>query len=125
MPEPTGPTYTVTVNSIPFKVNYRTFKSFDTLPGDIKLERSRPVAFTRPEGGTHNYEAVYVPSQNVSWVQAAMLAESAGGYLASLTSEAENAFVFDLIKDEKYLWRFPDDYTPDSHYRIMIGPFLG
>lgn len=54
-----------------------------------------------------------------------MLAESAGGYLASLTSEAENAFVFDLIKDEKYLWRFPDDYTPDSHYRIMIGPFLG
>lgn len=66
MPEPTGPTYTVTVNSIPFKVNYRTFKSFDTLPGDIKLERSKPVAFTRPEGGTHYYEAVYVPSQNVS-----------------------------------------------------------
>ena len=57
--------------------------------------------------------------------EAAMLAESVGGYLASITSEAENGFVFSLVNDEKYFWRFPGNYTPDSHYKIMIGPFLG
>jgi hypothetical protein len=29
------------------------------------------------------------------------------------------------VDDDKYFWEFPDDYTPDSHYRIKIGPFLG
>ena len=62
---------------------------------------------------------------NVSWVQAAILAESEGGYLASLTTPEENAFVFSLVDDDKYFWEFPDDYTADSHYRIKLGPFLG
>jgi len=44
-------------------------------------------------------------------VQAAMLAESVAGYLASITSEAENSFVFSLVNDEEYFWQFPDDYS--------------
>lgn len=120
-----GLTRTVTVHGIDFKVNYSTFSSFADLPGDIRVERQPVEAFTRPEGGTHYYEAVYVPTKNVSWVQAAILAESAGGYLTSITSAQENAFVFSLVDDEKFFWAFPDDYTPDSHYGIKIGPFLG
>jgi len=122
---PTGPTSTVTVRGIDFEVNYSIFKSFNELPSDITVERQPVKAFTRPEGGTHYYEAVLVPTENISWVQAAVLAESAGGYLASITSKEENTFVFNLVNDEKFFWEFPDDYTPDSHYRIKIGPFLG
>jgi hypothetical protein len=116
---------TVTVRSIDFEVNYAIFKNFAELPSDITVQRQSAVSFTRPEGGTHYYEAVHVPTNNISWVQAAVLADSVGGYLASITSVEENAFVFSLVNDEKYFWEFPDDYTPDSHYRIKIGPFLG
>ncbi|MGL1861040.1 MAG: hypothetical protein OCC46_00790 [Pseudodesulfovibrio sp.] len=124
-----GQTYgairTVSVHGIEFKVNYTIFNSFDELPNDITMERQPIKSFTRPEGGTHYYEAVYVPTKNVSWVQAAKLAESEGGYLASITSSEENKFVFSLVDDEKFFWEFPDNYTPDSHYNIKIGPFLG
>jgi len=125
-PQPdTGPVYEVTIGPATFEVNYSLFYDFDSLPADVACERGPIAAFTRPEGGTHYYEPVLVTSRNVSWVQAALLARSAGGYLASITSAEENAFVFDLVDDERFFWEFPDDYTPDSHYRIMIGPFLG
>ncbi|WP_460274732.1 C-type lectin-like domain-containing protein [Celeribacter sp. ULVN23_4] len=115
----------IVVGPATFTVNYPIFDSFDTLPDDVVFTREPIQSFERPEGGTHYYEVVLVNSMNVSWVQAAILAESEGGYLASLTSAEENAFVFDLVNDDKYFWEFPDDYTPDSHYRIKIGPFLG
>lgn len=115
----------VTVGPATFTVNYTIFDSFDALPEDVDYTREPVKSFTRPEGDTHYYEVVRVDSMNVSWVQAAILAKSAGGYLASLTSAEENAFVFGLVDDDKYFWEFPDDYTPDSHYRIKIGPFLG
>ncbi len=120
-----GPTRTVVVHGIDFQVNYRTFAGFGELPDDITAQRQGLRSFIRPEGGTHYYQAVYVPTKNVSWVQAALLAESVGGYLASITSAEENEFVFSLVDDEKFFWKFPDDYTPDSHYGIKIGPFLG
>ena len=121
-----GPIETVTVRGIPFQVNYPIFRSFEDLPEDITAQRMPVRAFQRPEGDTHYYQAVHVPTANVSWVQAAVLAESAGGYLASITSPEENAFVFSLVDDDKYFWEYPDDYTPpDSHHRIRIGPFLG
>ena len=120
-----GQTSTVTIRGIDFEVNYRIFTSFDELPDDITVERQPVQAFTRPEGDTHYYEAVLVPTQNISWVQAAVLADSVGGYLASIMSEEENTFVFNLVNDEQFFWEFPDDYTPDSHYNIKIGPFLG
>lgn len=120
-----APTRTVKVHDYDFQVNYRTFNSFAELPNDITTEREEIKTFPLPEGGTHYYQVVYVPTKNVSWVQAALLAESVGGYLASITSAEENAFVFSLVDDEKYFWEFPEDYTPDSHYGIKIGPFLG
>ncbi len=75
---------------------------------------------------THHYEAIYVPSGNLNWFQAAYLAQDAGGYLTSITSKEENTFVFDLVSDEKYFWRFPKyDGDPNrmNHYEITIGPF--
>ena len=115
----------VTVGPATFTVNYPIFDDFASLPDDVVYNREEIRGFDRPEGDTHYYEVVLVESMNVSWVQAAILAESEGGYLASLTSPEENAFVFSLVDDDKYFWQFPDDYTPDSHYRIKIGPFLG
>ncbi|THH36920.1 hypothetical protein E4Z66_08235 [Aliishimia ponticola] len=120
-----GSTQTVTIGPASFEVNYSIFDSFDTLPADITVERGPVTAFTRPEGGTHFYQAVKVPTENVSWVQAAVLAQSAGGYLASISSAEENAFVFAMVDDTDFFWEFPTDYTPDPHYNIMIGPFLG
>lgn len=116
---------TIQIGPATFTVNYPIFDSFDALPDDVDYTREPVKSFTRPEGDTHYYEVVLVNSMNVSWVQAAVLAKSEGGYLASLTSAEENAFVFDLVNNDKYFWQFPDDYTPDSHYRIKIGPFLG
>lgn len=115
----------VVVGPATFTVNYPIFDSFAALPDDVILTREPVQSFARPEGDTHYYEVVLVESMNVSWVQAAILAQSEGGYLASLTTPEENAFVFSLVDDDKYFWQFPDDYTPDSHYRIKIGPFLG
>ncbi|MBY4893587.1 hypothetical protein KUL25_12520 [Rhodobacteraceae bacterium N5(2021)] len=115
----------VRVGPATFSVNYPIFESFDALPEDVDLIREPIQSFEPPEGDTHYYEVVLVESMNISWVQAAILAESEGGYLASLTSPDENAFVFSLVDDDRYFWQFPDDYTPDSHYRIKIGPFLG
>ncbi len=64
----------------------------------------------------------------MNWFQTAYLAEDAGGYLVTLTSEKENTFVFNLINDEKYFWTFPKyDGNParKNHYEIKIGPFIG
>lgn len=101
------------------------FDSFDALPDDVDYVREPIQSFERPEGDTHYYEVVLVNSMNFSWIQAAILAQAAGGYLASLTSPEENILVFSLVDDDKYFWAFPDYYTSGSHYRIQIGPFLG
>lgn len=112
---------TVTFNGIDFEIAYELF-SWADLPADVVYERQPVVSYTNDEGTTHWYEAVYVESGNLNWYQAANLAEDAGGYLASITSEGENSFVFDLVSDEKYFWSFEED---GDHYGISIGPFLG
>ncbi len=118
----------IAINSVEFKVNERfRFFTWDSLPADVNVERQEVKAFTAPDGETHYYEAVYVPSENLNWYQAAKLAEDAGGYLACPTSEAENNFVFSLVSDEKFFWRFPksNGNARMEHYEIMIGPWLG
>lgn len=72
-----------------------------------------PVLFP---GTGHYYEVVVTP--NVGWVAARDAAAARGGYLASITSAEENAFVLGLVLD-----------TPDAWYvlqnRRAIGPWLG
>jgi len=92
--------------------------TFDTVPVEVVRE---PIAsFTLPTGELHEYEVVYVEEKGLNWVQAKALAEEAGGYLATITSEEENEFVFGLIEDEKYWFKWDD-----SHNYVMSGPLLG
>ena len=72
--------------------------------------------FIQWPGTGHYYKAFSVP-EGISWTQAQALAEQAGGYLATITSPQENAFVFDLIDDERY-WGWYDD---EAH----AGPWIG
>jgi beta-lactamase regulating signal transducer with metallopeptidase domain/protocatechuate 3,4-dioxygenase beta subunit len=66
----------------------------------------------RAEGGNgHFYMAVRMPDA-VSWTDANDIAKRLGGYLATITSEAENEFVFRLVDDDTYWyhginWRGP------------------
>jgi len=66
----------------------------------------------RAEGGNgHSYMAVRMPGA-VSWTDANDIAQRLGGYLATITSEAENEFVFRLADDDTYWyhginWRGP------------------
>lgn len=55
-----------------------------------------PIQWTVASGGNgHWYEAISAP--NTSWTNAKAAAEAAGGHLATITSAAENAFIFDLV----------------------------
>jgi hypothetical protein len=55
------------------------------------------------EGGNgHYYEAV--ASAGISWYQAGAAATNKGGYLATITSPAENAFIFGFIRTNSALW---------------------
>ncbi|MDQ5908136.1 MAG: hypothetical protein QG599_227 [Pseudomonadota bacterium] len=86
----------------------------------VSLVRGTPQTFTRPEGGTHWYEAVYLPDSGLNWLQARALAEEAGGYLATITSNAEGEHIFSLIDDPKYWYQWDS-----THSYVMSGPFLG
>jgi hypothetical protein len=66
-------------------------------------------------GNDHYYLAVVVPS-GLTWAQADAAATAAGGYLATLTTRAENDFVYALV-DSPAFWQFEGFNTQ--------GPYLG
>ncbi len=68
------------------------------------------------EWGGHTYLAVL--TWGGLWPQADAAARELGGYLVSINSEAENEFVFDLIKDEDRLWKRLSDGQ-------LVGPWIG
>ena len=70
-------------------------------------------------GNGHWYEALTGPPirpRPIRWADAEQDAEARGGYLASITSEAENNFVFSLI-DSPIYWFFDG--------AVYFGPWLG
>ena len=74
---------------------------------------AEPVLWDVADGGNgHFYEAVAVPG-GISWSNAKLAATAAGGYLATIISQAENDFVFGLI-DEGIYWNNGN-----------VGPWLG
>lgn len=119
----------VVINGVTFNVSDKyQFFTWDTLPADIGLEKLPVESFTNDQGDTHYYQVVYLPQGNLNWFQAAYLADDAGGYLASITSPEENAFIFNMVNDMKYFWKFPkyvEGKSRANHYEITIGPFLG
>jgi hypothetical protein len=67
-------------------------------------------------GNGHFYEVVSVPG-GISWTQASAAAVARGGYLATPTSAAENAFVFGLADAPLYWNQEPGGSD--------LGPWLG
>lgn len=76
-----------------------------------------PVQWAVSVGGNgHWYEAVPV-SGHISWTDSKVAAENTGAYLATITSQAENNFVFSLVKDRPEFWESIGPY--------VAGPWLG
>jgi hypothetical protein len=69
----------------------------------------------------HIYVAVNLWTQ-LDWDDAVEFAKRAGGHLVTLTSAAENSFVFDLIRHDENFWTFWED--PESGPGAT-GPTLG
>jgi hypothetical protein len=79
------------------------------------VAQADPIQWTVAAGGNgHFYEVIGV-SGGLTWENARVSAMAAGGYLATITSAAENAFVFDLASGDQY-W---------NHYTNYHGPYLG
>src|SRR4051794_12733170 len=79
------------------------------------------LAFAKPvrwSGNDHLYEAVYVPI-GIDWANAEIHAQAlgCGWYLATLTSPAENAFVFSLIANR------PEFFVTNTGG--SFGPWIG
>ena len=72
-----------------------------------------------PENG-HWYAAV---ADVVSWTDAQNRAEQLGGYLATMTSESENQFIFNNILNEESLWNY--GVPLGGNNPVGHGPFFG
>ncbi|MFA7238043.1 MAG: lectin-like protein [Phycisphaeraceae bacterium] len=80
--------------------------------------QAAPVQWAVADGGNdHWYQAVYVPDR-ITWTDAQTQAVAAGGYLATISSSAENAFVASLVTDLKYWYN-------NSPWNNSIGPWFG
>src|SRR5438552_3502023 len=78
-----------------------------------------PVTWSVAAGGNgHSYQVFGAPG-GISWSMSSFIATSAGGYLATITSAAENAFVFSLIGGVGPLW------TPNAGGVGAYGPWIG
>lgn len=76
------------------------------------------VEWSTDDGGNgHLYEVVLV-SEGIDWQSAQNAALTAGGYLATITSAAENAFVYSLASSNSSFW------TP-GRGETNLGPWLG
>jgi len=56
----------------------------------------------KSDGGNGHYYKAILATNVITWTEAEGLARADGGYLATITSCEENAFVFGLINDPKY-----------------------
>jgi hypothetical protein len=78
---------------------------------------AQPEPWFHPDGSVHYYEAVAAPA-GINWAAASDSAARPGGYLATLTSQDENDFVFGLLCSYRYWYS-----RPGSHF--WAGPWLG
>jgi len=77
-----------------------------------------PWACMRPDGTQHWFSVVSAPS-GIPWGIAKAQAAAAGGYLATLTSQQENNFVYGLCNDSVY-------WNPRTAMGgTLIGPWIG
>ncbi len=90
---------------------------FSTGARDPRFEAGPIIPWSRAaHGNGHYYQAVAAPA-GVNWADAQAWALAHGGYLATITSAAENDFVFQLITDLRFWGRDP--------WGNLQGPWLG
>jgi hypothetical protein len=82
----------------------------------VECEHGDITQWPASEGGNDHYYRVVCPSDEATWDEASSGAEALGGYLATLTSEAENDFVAELVTNRGY-W--------DQFDGFCAGPFIG
>lgn len=81
--------------------------------------RDSVVEWEVADGGNgHSYQAVCVPG-GITWHEANRQAMAAGGHLVTITSKAENDFVFQLVNKHIYWDRVPGWTTS------TLGPWIG
>ena len=67
---------------------------------------------------TGRYKAVLVP-EGITWEEANKAAQAMGGHLATITSAAENDYVYSLVaNDDRFWYKYGTDL-------IGLGPWLG
>jgi hypothetical protein len=77
-----------------------------------KADITSQAQWTTASGGNgHTYRVVAKPGL-ISWDAANSEASLAGGYLATITSPAENAFVFSLIDNSAFWTQSANDHGP-------------
>ena len=83
-----------------------------------QLKREGAVEWKVADGGNgHSYRVVSVP-EGITWTEANRRAVAARGHLVTITSKAENDFVFALLDHPEY-WNRMD------HGPWMMGPWIG
>jgi len=84
----------------------------------LSVSLNAPLAWPAAQGGNdHWYQAMLVGPPGINWTDASTAANSQGGYLATISGAAENAFAYDLVNDT--LFWFIDAYGNG------LGPWLG
>ncbi len=78
---------------------------------------AQPEPWVHPDGSIHYYNAVAAPA-GITWSAASDSAQLPGGCLATLTSPAENDFVFGLVDSSVYWYQRPGSGD-------WAGPWLG
>jgi VCBS repeat-containing protein len=72
------------------------------------------------ELGPDNHLYKYVSASHITWQSAAAAALAAGGYLATITSDAENNFVFSLVGND-VAWLGGSDAGQEGQWRWVTG----
>ena len=76
------------------------------------LVTAAPLQWAVSDGGNgHWYEAALV-QQGIMWEASKLAAENTGGYLATITSDAENNFVYGLIQGRPEFWMMGEHDGP-------------
>ncbi|MFZ5692403.1 MAG: VCBS domain-containing protein [Pseudomonadota bacterium] len=115
-------------------VNYGVSDGIATTPASVQWTvtgtNDAPVAandtfLNIPLGwtlGPDNHLYKYVSAPQISWQQAAAAAHAAGGYLATVTSEAENNFIFDELVGNKIAWLGGSDAAQEGTWLWVTEP---
>jgi len=83
-----------------------------------ELKREGAAKWKVADGGNgHTYRVVSAP-EGITWTEANRRAVAVGGHLATITSKAENDFVFSLLDHPEYWNRM-------GHGPWMMGPWIG